>query len=94
MKNAACYVGLFLLDISCKKDNCDLPKPCKEKPDLGPCDDLISKYYCDSELNTCRKFEWGGCGGNEPFETLKECKGYECTKSLGCSITYFHKQKI
>lgn len=82
MKNAACYVGFFLLVISCRKDNCNLPKPCTEKPDPGPCEALISKYYYDSELKTCRKFEWGGCGDNVPFDTLEECKSCECTKSL------------
>ncbi|GAB5539498.1 MAG: hypothetical protein Salg2KO_16010 [Salibacteraceae bacterium] len=55
-----------------------MPKACSEKPEAGPCEAIIPKYYYDSKTKRCREFEWGGCGGNVPFDTLEECKDCKC----------------
>ena len=63
--------GLIL--ISCKKD-CVKSDRCDLKPDPGPCEAYIPKYYYDEEEKKCKEFIWGGCDGVVPFETLEECE--------------------
>lgn len=50
---------------------------CELKPDAGPCEAIFIKYYFDQETQQCKVFEWGGCDGTVPFETLEECKNCE-----------------
>ncbi|ODS39651.1 MAG: hypothetical protein A7315_10700 [Candidatus Altiarchaeales archaeon WOR_SM1_79] len=45
---------------------------CSMKPDAGPCEAAIQRYYFDGEK--CRQFLWGGCDGKVPFETLEDCQ--------------------
>jgi len=47
---------------------------CNEKPSTGKCRAMFYKYYFDKNENKCKSFIWGGCGGNVPFKSLKECK--------------------
>ncbi|MFH1391534.1 MAG: BPTI/Kunitz-type proteinase inhibitor domain-containing protein [Candidatus Diapherotrites archaeon] len=47
---------------------------CELAPDSGACKAYIPKYYYNSELNSCRRFIWGGCGGVIPFHTLDSCQ--------------------
>lgn len=49
---------------------------CSLVPEPGPCFALITKYYFDSEENRCKQFDWGGCDGVVPFNTMEECE--EC----------------
>ena len=44
-----------------------------------PCEALLSipKFYFD-EVQECKEFTWGGCGGVVPFDTLEECQECEC----------------
>ncbi len=49
---------------------------CSLAPEIGPCFALITKYYFDSEENRCKQFDWGGCDGVVPFDTMEECE--EC----------------
>ena len=49
-------------------------KLCYEIPDTGLCKAAFEKYYFDWELNSCKSFTWGGCGGNVPFDTLELCQ--------------------
>jgi hypothetical protein len=46
---------------------------CLSKPDPGPCRAAKPAYYYDYKTDSCRQFNWGGCGGNVPFETLEQC---------------------
>ena len=38
------------------------------------CKAMFIKYYFNTSSNKCEEFIWGGCGGNVPFKSLKECK--------------------
>lgn len=59
--------------IGCANNN-KLPEKCFEKAEIGICRAYFIKYYYNQENQKCEKFVYGGCGGNVPFETLKECK--------------------
>ena len=54
-------------------------KQCLEIPNSGKCRAYFKKFYYDSKEGKCKSFIWGGCGGNIPFHTLKECKS-SCEK--------------
>ncbi|XP_006834353.1 PREDICTED: tissue factor pathway inhibitor 2 [Chrysochloris asiatica] len=42
--------------------------------EVGPCRALIPSYYYDRYTQSCRKFMYGGCGGNaNNFETWEAC---------------------
>ncbi|MCG6940131.1 MAG: BPTI/Kunitz domain-containing protein [Thiohalocapsa sp.] len=46
---------------------------CLQKPDPGPCRAAKPGYFYDYKSDSCRRFIWGGCQGNVPFETLEQC---------------------
>lgn len=47
---------------------------CFLPPIKGPCKARHERYYFDSEAGLCKKFDYGGCEGNENrFKTLEEC---------------------
>ncbi|GFW45573.1 tissue factor pathway inhibitor [Trichonephila clavipes] len=51
-------------------DVCDLPA------ETGRCFGYFQRYYFDKEDKQCKKFVFGGCGGNaNNFKTLEECQG-------------------
>lgn len=55
---------------------------CKIEKEVGPCRDLVERYYFDSQMGTCQKFYFGGCEGNKNnFLTLEDCQGR-------CSMDY------
>lgn len=48
---------------------------CSLKPETGLCEAVFPRFYYDATDGACKKFTYGGCGGNENnFETAKECK--------------------
>ncbi|CAJ0964498.1 unnamed protein product [Ranitomeya imitator] len=48
---------------------------CKLPKEEGTCREFALKWYYDSETNSCARFWYGGCGGNENrFSTQKECE--------------------
>lgn len=50
-------------------DICSLPA------EIGPCHARFSRYYFDAARNRCRRFFYGGCGGNaNNFNRKSECK--------------------
>ena len=55
---------------------------CQLEKEVGPCRDMVERYYFDAQMGTCQKFYFGGCEGNKNnFETLEDCQGR-------CSMDY------
>lgn len=72
------YTVLFtiiLLGSTCEKSSCP---NCNIEPDAGSCKASFSRYYFDKEEGICKEFQWGGCDGSVPFETLKDCIACQC----------------
>ncbi|XP_076811544.1 papilin-like isoform X2 [Clavelina lepadiformis] len=66
---------------------------CMLKPDAGPCRGKHQRYYFDRSANSCQKFIYGGChGNNNNFQTLEECnevcskrkRSQEPSKEIAC----------
>ena len=36
---------------------------CKIEKEVGPCRDLVERFYFDSQMGTCQQFYFGGCEG-------------------------------
>ncbi|MDF1698091.1 MAG: BPTI/Kunitz-type proteinase inhibitor domain-containing protein [Saprospiraceae bacterium] len=68
---------LLLSQYGCEKD-CIKNGRCELEPKSGPCLAIYTKYFYDKEEKKCKEFNWGGCEGVIPFETLEECKICEC----------------
>ena len=48
---------------------------CALKPDRGPCDLKITRWYYNARTQSCKTFEYGGCFGNSNnFRTMEDCK--------------------
>lgn len=77
MRNIYLIISLLILVVSCNNDDDDTVNPCNLQPDSGPCEALIPRYYFDKTEGLCKEFNWGGCDGVVPFETLEACKN-EC----------------
>lgn len=52
----------------------DLPVQCLDKPEPGPCNKHLIRYFYDYRYDRCRAFHYGGCQGHVPFETQDECE--------------------
>ena len=46
-------------------DNDVSPEFCDFLPERGPCHGRWTRYWYDSDNNTCKEFIYGGCDGNE-----------------------------
>ena len=46
---------------------------CAFVPDAGLCKCSFENYFFNQETQKCDSFNWGGCNGLIPFETLQEC---------------------
>ena len=46
---------------------------CLQEPDRGPCRGAKAGFYYDYRTDSCRRFLYGGCGGNVPFDTMQQC---------------------
>lgn len=76
--NALSLLLFSALLVSCHEEWRDCQTKCAAEPDVGPCDAVIPKYYFDQVAGECREFEWGGCEGVVPFNTLEECEECDC----------------
>ena len=48
---------------------------CSLRKDAGPCLDYTALWYYDAETAICRRFLYGGCGGNRNrFGTARQCR--------------------
>ena len=72
----------YLTKSACE-DACFVPD-CTSPPVTGPCKALIPRFYYDAASNTCKSFNWGGCGGNQnKYLTNDECER-ACVKLPDC----------
>ena len=69
---------LLLTLSSCRKDCSSVNPSCDLERESGPCEALFIKYYYDKDDKKCKSFEWGGCDGVVPFDTMEECRQCEC----------------
>ncbi|CAD5121248.1 DgyrCDS9780 [Dimorphilus gyrociliatus] len=47
---------------------------CRLAPDHGPCNETVTAFYYNPKEKRCKKFEYGGCGGNlNRFPSRGEC---------------------
>jgi hypothetical protein len=87
--NILLSVGVALMVSSCLlpgehcpgEDDTMTTANCSSFPDAGPCEAQIIKYYYDEQAGMCKEFAWGGCEGNVPFHTLKDCEECSGTKT-------------
>ena len=93
---------LFLIIIPFIISACEPQIPvangCNLEPDPGPCKALFPSFYFDQNEQKCKEFNWGGCNGVRPFETLEECESscqnqneldISCIKDSDCSLVNF-----
>ncbi|XP_064403941.1 kielin/chordin-like protein isoform X2 [Halichondria panicea] len=60
--------------VSCTRIGCEEPTRCSAEPDTGPCRGSNPAYYYDPLDATCKRFTWGGCGGNDnKYKTVRDC---------------------
>ena len=60
---------------------------CFEKKDAGHCKAAMTKWFFNTESNTCEEFTHSGCGGNlNAFDTKAECMSV-CPSEYLCSFT-------
>jgi len=61
---------------------------CLQKKDPGPCGNYVPMWYFEPVTGVCRRFLYGGCGGNaNKFEKAEECWD-RCGDSPYRSSTY------
>ena len=57
-----------------KQECFDTCGDCSSEPDTGPCRASTPRFYFDQDHETCKKFTYGGCdGNNNNFHTKKSC---------------------
>ncbi|XP_055386335.1 thrombin inhibitor hemalin-like [Condylostylus longicornis] len=62
---------------------------CKLPVEIGPCRARKPRFYFDNQKNSCIKFFYGGCEGNDNnFLTKEECEK-ACGTSYALIIRYY-----
>ncbi|XP_048469239.1 collagen alpha-6(VI) chain [Rhincodon typus] len=70
-----------LQDFEEQKDDTNIYDECMLNLDEGDCYNYNLKWYFDKSSRVCKKFWYGGCGGNKNrFDTHEECEAL-CLKS-------------
>jgi collagen type VI alpha len=74
--------GIVRCTVVACNDDCFLP------PDPGHCKASINAFYYDRPSISCRRFTYGGCGGNaNKFRSVKDCL-MRCRLESEFDITY------
>ncbi|CAI5451245.1 unnamed protein product [Caenorhabditis angaria] len=65
---------------------------CESDIDVGECSGVFQRFAFDKTINNCKKFTYGGCGGNgNNFATLQECTNRcinkVCPETPSCDVT-------
>ena len=48
---------------------------CMQTKEKGPCDESLERYFFDTSMGKCLRFNFGGCYGNDNnFESIEECE--------------------
>ena len=72
--------AMYYYDLVMKKVEDNWKTNCGLQPNSGPCEALIQKYYFDQRDGECKPFNWGGCQGVIPFDTMEECVACQCNQ--------------
>ena len=56
---------------------------CSAPPVSGTCKGNFERFYFDRKAQVCRRYSWGGCEGNPPFESMEECTKICVSRSTG-----------
>ncbi|XP_055944337.1 carboxypeptidase inhibitor SmCI-like [Argiope bruennichi] len=68
-------IVLLLVAAAVESITAQSPSDCNLPKETGPCFGYFPRYYYDPKTNTCKKFIYGGCGGNRNnFWTQEECQ--------------------
>ena len=55
---------------------------CEQPVEIGECSGVFPRFAFDVSTNECRRFTYGGCGGNgNNFATVEECAAV-CVKGV------------
>jgi hypothetical protein len=46
---------------------------CLEPPNTSVCRAAKPAFYYDYQSDSCKRFNWGGCGANVPFQSMDQC---------------------
>ncbi|XP_072910322.1 carboxypeptidase inhibitor SmCI-like isoform X1 [Hemitrygon akajei] len=72
--NANNFMDITSCQMECNPNSL-LPSFCIKHKDRGTCGADIPRFYYNRDTNSCEKFSYTGCGGNDNnFFTLKDCQ--------------------
>jgi len=90
MMATACYGEIHSLLPSLVRARVDAPIDgtlCRGPPASGYCLAYFVRYYYDVEGETCKKFIYGGCGGNKNnFGSMEQCQETCSSKTDVCEL--------
>ena len=55
---------------------------CQLEKKVGPCRDLVERFYFDSQLGTCQKFYFGSCDGMYTLYSINQVRVHYCIKKI------------